>query len=546
MENGNKKSLISSIIFCAVLFLQSGCTSEIEIENISNGKSEVHDVRPPFTIRATVSSFTGLEVTDKSSTPNPSSRAGEEGYTTVFNPGDAIGIFALRNFETPNVATIDGVYNLKLVYTKAADGTVSWAPAAGDTRVLYSYDDDLTYVAYYPYREGITIKQDLTYKIFEDLANNAKLQPAADQSTPAAYTGSDLMAAVAKPTVDPANANKKVLTLEFEHLHALLVLKPRGLINYLAPAGAGFEYSDKVWGVDVTAKDVVINSTKALPMSDGTFRAILKAGVSASTVLTGSYKTKNDKVVLYTNTLAAGVFTAGKCYTQQVEASVLTGDPINRELQVGDYFCSNGKIFPADSPVGSEDIIGIVFHVGPGPGDAISNYADTNISEDIHGYVMALTDAYPSDTDKKWGRRQVYFGTGQTTQFDGYTKKYAEQTNGLCQAAAEIRNFRTAVPVPSTASNWYMPSYAQLQTIWNAYKHSEGSVIYRSLQKVGGDLFAGLQYWTVTETSLHDVWVINMQTGATASNIGKCSGNDMGWGYDAYSGIHLTRVVLTF
>ena len=65
MENGNKKSLISSIIFCVVLFLQSGCTSEIEIENIGNGKSEVHDVRPPFTIRATVSSFTGLEVTDK-------------------------------------------------------------------------------------------------------------------------------------------------------------------------------------------------------------------------------------------------------------------------------------------------------------------------------------------------------------------------------------------------------------------------------------------------------------------------------------------------
>ena len=74
MENGNKKSLISSIIFCVVLFLQSGCTSEIEIENIGNGKSEVHDVRPPFTIRATVSSFTGLEVTDKLSIGNPSTR----------------------------------------------------------------------------------------------------------------------------------------------------------------------------------------------------------------------------------------------------------------------------------------------------------------------------------------------------------------------------------------------------------------------------------------------------------------------------------------
>ena len=64
---------------------------------------------------------------------------------------------------------------------------------------LYSYDDNLAYVAYYPYRNGITIKQDNKAEILKDLANNAKLQPAADQSTSAAYTGSDLMAAVASP-----------------------------------------------------------------------------------------------------------------------------------------------------------------------------------------------------------------------------------------------------------------------------------------------------------------------------------------------------------
>ena len=80
---------------------------------------------------------------------------------------------------------------------------------------------------------GTVLQSNKTIKreILKDLANNAKLQPAADQSTSAAYTGSDLMAAVASPTVDPANANKKMLTLKFEHLHALLVLKPMGLVN---------------------------------------------------------------------------------------------------------------------------------------------------------------------------------------------------------------------------------------------------------------------------------------------------------------------------
>ena len=70
-----------------------------------------------------MSSFTGLEVTDKLSIGNPSTRTGEDGYTTVFKPGDAIGVFALRDFETPNIATIDNVYNLKLVYSET-DGVV--------------------------------------------------------------------------------------------------------------------------------------------------------------------------------------------------------------------------------------------------------------------------------------------------------------------------------------------------------------------------------------------------------------------------------------
>ena len=189
------KTFLSNICLYTFLILGGGCTDEAGMENIGNT-----DRRIPLTISATVSSYTAIDKKNTSVTRTPI----ENGYTTEFSDGDAIGIFALRNFETPNVAAIDGVYNLKLVYTKAADGTGSWAPATGDTHALYSYDDNLAYVAYYPYRDGITIKQDNKAEILKDLANNAKLQPAADQSTSAAYTGSDLMAAVASPTVDPA------------------------------------------------------------------------------------------------------------------------------------------------------------------------------------------------------------------------------------------------------------------------------------------------------------------------------------------------------
>lgn len=174
------KTFLSNICLYTFLILGGGCTDEAGMENIGNT-----DRRIPLTISATVSRYTAIDKKNTSVTRTPI----ENDYTTEFSDGDAIGIFALRNFETPNVATIDGVYNLKLVYTKAADGTGSWAPATGDTHALYSYDDNLAYVAYYPYRNGITIKQDNKAEILKDLANNAKLQPAADQSTSAAYTG---------------------------------------------------------------------------------------------------------------------------------------------------------------------------------------------------------------------------------------------------------------------------------------------------------------------------------------------------------------------
>ena len=166
------KTLLANLCLCAFLILGSGCTQEAGMENIGNTVGHVS-----LTIRATVGAYTIIGEENAPSTRIPA----KDGFTTEFSDGDAIGIFALKNFEEPSVATIDDVYNLKLIYTKATDGTGSWTPAAEDTHVLYSYDDDLTYVAYYPYREGITIKQDLTYKIFEDLANNAKLQPAADK-----------------------------------------------------------------------------------------------------------------------------------------------------------------------------------------------------------------------------------------------------------------------------------------------------------------------------------------------------------------------------
>ncbi|MCS3023017.1 hypothetical protein NXW75_01785 [Bacteroides xylanisolvens] len=98
------KTFLSNICLYTFLILGGGCTDEAGMENIGNT-----DRRIPLTISATVSRYTAIDKKNTSVTRTPI----ENDYTTEFSDGDAIGIFALRNFETPNVATIDGVYNLK-------------------------------------------------------------------------------------------------------------------------------------------------------------------------------------------------------------------------------------------------------------------------------------------------------------------------------------------------------------------------------------------------------------------------------------------------
>lgn len=458
----NRHSLVSGFL-CTIFFISGACALGgcVEITEPQGIGSTDEDGRMPLTIRATVNDYIAIGEDGAPTTRIPT----ENGFTTEFEDGDAIGIFALVEYETPDVATVDDVYNLKLIYTKAADGTGSWTPE-DDTKALYSYNDDLTYIAYYPYRDGVTIKQDNYIEIFKRLARD--LPPAADQSTPEAYTGSDLMAAFAKPTTDPTDANKKVLTLNFEHLHALLILKTKGLVNCVAPAGSGFEYSDRVLGMDAAAKDAVINGIKALPMGDGTFRAIMKT-TSADVIPTGSYTTVGDKTILYTGaTLTAGTLIAGKCYTQQVEVLLPTNGSVTRALQVGDYYCRDGKILARETPVikNPTDCIGIVTLLASG---SDANFGGNCIDNKIRGHVVSVYEV----ANCTWGPANVALApTSQDINNDvGYLNtQFMKQTAETDYSSLSASNFAAAYHCLNYGntdkgrlqtdknSGWYFPS----------------------------------------------------------------------------------------
>ena len=152
-------------------------------------------------------------------------------------------------FAVKNNAIADAVNNIKLTYKKTGIDTGEWTPPAGTS--LY-WNEGMDYIAYYPYKEGVTIDTSKTIdEIMTSLVDNEKLKPGADQSGSDEYTACDLMTAVGK-------VSEETLTFEFEHRFALLILKPQAHFKYVPPADAVFTYrnngtlSDLT--VDVTAK----------------------------------------------------------------------------------------------------------------------------------------------------------------------------------------------------------------------------------------------------------------------------------------------------
>ena len=88
-----KHTFISLGFYC-ILFVCSGCTREIEI----NDERETEQARIPLVVQTTTCDFNNVSANGKPSTRIPM----ENGFETLFNTGDAIGIFAIKNGAIAN------------------------------------------------------------------------------------------------------------------------------------------------------------------------------------------------------------------------------------------------------------------------------------------------------------------------------------------------------------------------------------------------------------------------------------------------------------
>lgn len=551
-----KHSFFILYYFCtslAILSVASGCTDEDREGAGIGGGSGSANTPASLIVRSTVKNFMNESLAsepDAESSGNPVTRVPtEDGNVTKFSEGDAVGIFAVRNIGTSTGAIVDNINNTKLLYGTSSEGS-TWTPEAAVT--LYYYED-VTYVAYYPYKEGITI--DPTKSVNEITASFATkdgLQPATDQSTYEFYTASDLMTASGR-AVDSSDPTKKTLSLAFTHSYSLLVLKTNvAKAKYKAPDGGSFKYHPKVaaLSMDATATDVVIMGVKAYKIADGVFRALIKS--SPGDYISGSYTT-NEILIEYNQPLAglAGL-AAGQFFECEVNTTIPgTTGAADRALQVGDFYFADGTIWPGgiDTPEADplimlkEDPIGVVFMVGAlHDGDRSSGglyHGDPLISayECKHGLVVAKAGYI---TNQKWSENGVHVANWlqdnpyadlpssilmDTGSLQGYTntkvlESYADKGSSKDKfyVIGTLHAFKARNPAPAGSSDWYIPSYAEMSLLMFGKGNSSGTagatLMNEQLDKVyGAYKLNRYNFWTSTEASETEVIGVDMSTG---------------------------------
>lgn len=457
----------------------------------------------PLIIRSTIAAFTRTDSGTQTRTPL------EDGSPIRFQADDAIGLFAVTGIGTSAAAIADGINNTRLTYTPSATGNTppagalgSWTPPAGTD---LAYNPDATYIAYYPYKVGITI--DLTKskeEIIASFTDMAALQPGTDQSTADKYAASDLMTASGKPTVAPTG--EMVLSLKFTHSYTLLVVTPQlKLPKYVAPNNK-FKYHKDVTlaTADLEASEVMILGVKAYKFSDGNFRAIVKPSAVADGKVNGSYITHGAKIE-YNGTTSSGGVPGGSYFTCTVNATLSsTQGATTRPLKVGDILFKDGSIWPggldgagdpAPPNTSKDGSMGVVFWVGDptatdpklkedyphctnglvlykalGGGSARWSESTSSIDSWIKSYKP--TDFLNYDitaTDVCQG----YSNTKSMEKFIASTNDYGIKELNILTVLNSF-NAYASYNVPR-ASKWYIPSVAEAKSIINGDGNAAGT-----------------------------------------------------------------------
>lgn len=446
----------------------------------------------------------------------PDTRSEDYDAETFFEKGDRVGVIVLEGGDIK-------ANNLPYVY----DG-VNWtfdsetANAENTGKSVYYYDNmvkNITYVVYYPYSaEANGVKDKAGLK--------EKFKPKADQQSAENYRASDLM-------VWTSDKLQKRLDVRLTHAYASACIIKQ----------TRYTLKSTLLGVHETYIASTINNVAFIidgkiyhpyMATDGSYRYILPAdGLKAANVdCFYTYGDKTYKIVL--EVPVSPVENTRYVYAQTVDAGTYEYNGIEK----GDYYCITSRmkgflIKSADkSNISAFGLtcLGVVFHVGAGPGDNIANYETESLKE-IHGYVVALKDAHKDPG--AWGIRTYWENDVTTSEnldglpnYDGYKNTIAIRKNrknlyDLTDINKDVlKNQRywafkvasvykptessASLAAPKESSGWYLPSIKQLIDIAGY----EG--LPTLLTGAGGSDFVrtkdASRYWSSNQHHDNDTW----------------------------------------
>ena len=488
-----------------------------------------------------------ISVTDGgyASAEGKTTRAVENGYTTVFAEGDSCGLFVTRGRGMDKKM----VYaNVKLTAeTDAATGQLVWKPEEGTTLVGGLENEE--YHLYYPYKPDLDeqfisrmleiSRSDPNLGFFRLLENNWQVK--ADQSAYADYAASDLMTASCTPTRD-----KGTLRLDFvmTHVYALAVIELPKMVYKFTNA--------RVPDYTVTPAATFTGTAKPLRMADGSYRYLLPSSLPT---IEGSYDEGNREFSITPSDI--GTY-AGTYKKYKVDGAACTVKDYT--IRRGDYLMADGHLLPKATALTEEQkakVAAIVFwtpaetdpsgrqepasladdkimakdfpHCTHGLAVAVKNistgipWQDNPLENeaDVYAYQNSTPDLNPSTsdyssigTDGRDGGKglQMILGYQNTKVLLAYNQHcgYVNYCTKVIPAQ-ELINFRNSTPAPEGSTGWYLPSGKELHMLFckdedimhtgQVYFALETKAIVNdALAAAGrGEPLANYPYWSSTE-----------------------------------------------
>ena len=369
----------------------------------------------------------------------------DAGRTTVFAEGDEMGMYVISNDRRTVICN-----NEKFVYNGTA-----WEAA----NELY-YWKNANYIAYYPYDESLTAENITSAEAIK--TKFAGAENFYTQNTAEAYEKADLM-------LDEVNSHANG-TIQFNLAHQFSMVEINVPVRkYVTSEAQGsFEYTAPVSLTWTTALKIGDKEVTPYSTGKGSFRFIVPSATDLSLTLDGCLIYDEGVPVYFgSSTEPQSInLASGLCKVYNVTYSEVENTVVTRDLEVGDYYYSDGSIYPYGNQQDDNDLtkpvkngcIGVIFEVGTG----VPNTSWT------HGSVLALK----SLGQAKWSANRCTV-EGNVVTLDNYanakhgyevTQSLVHMDGFLWNDAANLAynlgkgEYDSQYAAPVSSSGWYLPS----------------------------------------------------------------------------------------